>query len=236
MAGSEAEERIRAKAEAAMRRRWPEARIVHELMLEQGGIRIDLAAIGEDFLGVCEVKSERDVLKRLPAQVARSLQVADETWIAIAAKHEAKIDEMRRDYTTPDRLRGGRVLIEESPASIGLTWHKWNALPRPHTPDPRARFDLLWADEMRSALGRHFGGATISSGKLTRPKMVELAVEHMTGRELRRAVCAQLRDRGFPRADPRASLIDPIKTGDLYRKPAAEDQAVDPAWSEEEPR
>ncbi len=45
MAGSVAEERIRAKVEAAFRRRWPEARIIHELVLDQGGVRIDLAAV-----------------------------------------------------------------------------------------------------------------------------------------------------------------------------------------------
>lgn len=91
MAGSAAEERIREKAVAAMRRRWPSARIVHELQLEQGGIRIDLAAVSEDFLALAEIKSERDVLKRLPAQISRAMAVADEVWIVIAAKHEKGI-------------------------------------------------------------------------------------------------------------------------------------------------
>lgn len=215
MAGSVAEERIRAKAEASLRRRWPSARIVHELQLEQGGIRIDLAAIGEDFLAVVEIKSERDVLKRLGSQVERAVAVADEVWIVAAEKHEPGVEALRRwttgesDRSTARALREARVLYERPSAGGELVLDSWSyglSKRPPHIVDPRCRFDLLWRDEMASALGRHFGGASISTGKLTRGAMIALAVEHMSGRELRRAVCAQLRDRGFPRADERASL------------------------------
>jgi hypothetical protein len=91
MAGSEAEERIRAKVEAEFRRRWPDARIVHELVLNQGGVRIDLAAITEDALIVAEIKSERDVLKRLAGQVKASLRVAQGVWVVVADKHAGEV-------------------------------------------------------------------------------------------------------------------------------------------------
>ena len=219
MAGSVAEERIRKLAVASMRRRWPEARIVHELQLEQGGIRIDLAAVSPDFLALAEIKSERDVLKRLPAQVRRSIAVADEVWIVVAEKHAQAVADMRSSYATgedeaarskrwevAEALRGARVLVERPHGALEMD--TWSMRERPNTPDPRRRFDLLWRDEMASALGRHFGGAAIPSAKLTRSAMTALAIEHMTGRELRRAVCAQLRDRSFPRADVRASLAE----------------------------
>jgi hypothetical protein len=90
MAGSEAEERIRAKVEAEFRRRWPDARIVHELVLNQGGVRIDLAAITEDALIVAEIKSERDTLTRLAGQVKASLRVAQCVWVVVADKHAGR--------------------------------------------------------------------------------------------------------------------------------------------------
>lgn len=216
MAGSVAEERIRAKAVEAMRRRWPSARIVHELQLEQGGIRIDLAAISDDFLAVAEIKSERDVLKRLPSQIRRAIAVADEVWICIAAKHEAALSEIRSSYGAAGSeaedarraIQGARVMVERLDLDGGLHVDSWSMRNRPNTPDPRRRFDLLWRDEQASALARHFGGMVGSAGKLTRDYMTAQAIEHMTGRELRRAVCAQLRDRTFPRADVRASLAE----------------------------
>lgn len=213
MAGSVAEERIRAKAEAAMRRRWPGARIIHELQLEQGGIRIDLAAVTEETINLVEIKSERDVLKRLTAQIGRAVEVADEVWIVAAEKHRRPIHELRCKYDDGGAHRAlgrARVLIErlDLDGELHSDAEAWGS---DHGPDPRARFDLLWRGEQASALGRHFGGASVPSGKMTRARMTALAVEHMTGRELRRAVCAQLRDRTFPRADPRASIAEPVK-------------------------
>lgn len=56
---------------------------------------------------------------------------------------------------------------------------------------------------MRRALGEHFGGAVLPGVEalLARGRMAALAVEHLSGREVRRAVCRQLRNRAFPRAD-----------------------------------
>ncbi len=202
MAGSDAEERIRAKAVTLLRQWWPAARVIHELQLEQGGVRIDLAAVEPDWLTVVEIKSELDVLKRLPRQVRQSRVVADEVWIVVAAKHEEAVEEMRRaDWGSFGR---SRLLVEPDPESP-LRWAKWDAKTgrKRMRADPWQRFELLWAEEMRSALGRHFGGATLpgSSRQMHRGKMTEVAVEFMTGQELRRAVYEQLRERQFPRAD-----------------------------------
>lgn len=227
MAGSEAEERLRAKTEAAMRKRWPDARIVHELMLQQGGVRIDLAAVGPDFLAVAEIKSERDVLKRLADQVKRSVQVADEVWVCFAEKHAEAFrsrllpyyvygppqprkppltGEWRESKPNPDRIADLSRCHLFSEQDGGLA--AWPDGHSGYLVDGRARFDLLWADEMRVALSRHFGGAALPgvSSKLTRGFMQRTAVEHMSGREIRRAVCAALRERHFPRADPPASM------------------------------
>lgn len=218
MSGSVAEERIRAKAEAAMRLRWPEARIIHELQLEQGVCRIDLAAVTPDLLVVAEIKSERDVLKRLEKQLCRAVEVADEVWLCVAEKHEPALHDLR-SWSSADNpalrraLRRTRVLVER--ADGGLHVDSWSLPSRLSDlpADPRARFDLLWAGEMTAVL-RPYGG-----GGSTRGNMVRQAVESLTGAQIRRAVCDQLLSRGFPRADePRARAIQ--STSNLFRRSA----------------
>lgn len=220
MAGSEAEERIRARAEQRLRGLFPTARIIHELQLEQGGVRIDLAAVTEDHLCVVEIKSERDTLERLSRQIMRATQVADEVWICVAAKHATRLEEIKCWWKEKDEakakayrlearaLYGAEVFVENSLGILGAWEHRRERRDKLFT-DPRARFDLLWAEEQRSAIGRHFGGAGMGRAEaLTRGQLCRLAVEHMSGRELRRHVCQQLRARHFPRADPPVSLIE----------------------------
>jgi hypothetical protein len=84
---SDAEARIRDKAAAYLRKNYPNARIVHELVLSSGNIRIDLAAITENKIVVVEIKSERDTLKRLGAQVEFATYVANEIIVFINEKH-----------------------------------------------------------------------------------------------------------------------------------------------------
>lgn len=224
MAGSEAEERIRGKGEAMLRRVYPDARIIHELQLEQGGVRIDMAAICPSRIIAVEIKSERDTLKRLRRQLSRAVEVADEVWACVAAKHYQgalafwtypKRDDHAEDegydaaiQAYAKRRSGARLYAEiGTDGEMILDLHTKGY--SDHCIDPRLRFDLLWASEMRSALGRHFGGAQISaSSKMSRAHMTRQAVEYMTGQELRRAVCAQLRARDFPRADPPATAME----------------------------
>lgn len=84
MAGSEAEERIRAKAEAFLRRTYPDGRVIHELMLEQGGGRIDLATVTPAKIVIAEIKSERDVLTRLADQVRGAVKISREVYVCTA--------------------------------------------------------------------------------------------------------------------------------------------------------
>lgn len=211
MAGSEAEERIRAKVEAQMRLWYPAGRIIHELVLEQGGRRLDVATVTEDRIVVAEIKSEKDTLKRLKAQVERALQVADEVWVVVAEKHAAEVrsrlswslpraSDEERWTKNPDYMRDLEKCVIFTETDAGLK--RWKEGGAKFAPLPYHRFDLLWAAEMRNALGRHFGGAAMTkAARMTRDDMARLIIEHLSGREIRRAVCAQLRARGFARAD-----------------------------------
>lgn len=224
MTGSAAEERIRSMVVAMMRQRWPQGRIIHELQCGQGERRLDVACVTADRLVLAEIKSENDVIKRAEAQLAKATTVANEVWLCIAEKHEAAIEAARAYWKRPTEewdeareaaafYRGVKLYVErtrEEGHDLRPSFkaeESWRDLPV----SPHAQFDLLWADEMRGAIGEFFGGGGVPGAlvKLTRGDMIRLAVEHMSGRELRRAVCARLRYRHFPRADDPASVQEP---------------------------
>lgn len=189
MAGSEAEERIRAKAEKVLREVFPTARIIHELVLQQGGVRIDLAAVTPDRLVCVEIKSERDVLTRLPDQVAAMKRVCDTWRVVCADKH---IDKVRE-------IAGWVESISET--ELDTPGYRTNHLERDAMKgvcNAPARLDMLWADELR----------WIAGGKGARWFCIRSASDAKTGSEIRRAVCAVLRARSFPRADPPIPLAD----------------------------
>lgn len=183
MSGSAAEERIRAKAESALRHAFPEARIIHELVLQQGGVRIDLAAVTPNRLICVEIKSERDVLTRLPDQVAAMKRVCDAWRVCCADKHLDKVREIagwigavsETELDTP----GYGLMRLERDALEGMC-------------NAPARLEMLWADELR----------LIAGGKGARMVCIRAASDGKTGAEVRCAVCAALRARHFPRADP----------------------------------
>jgi hypothetical protein len=180
---SEAEERIRLKCEALLRKAFPDARIVHELVLRQGGVRIDLAAVTPDRLVCVEVKSERDVLDRLPAQIAAMKLVCDAWRVATADKH---LDKCR------DIADWHRVIGE---TSLDAPGYGMRELPRDAMHglcNAPARLDMLWANELRY----------IAGAKGPRMSSMIRASDSMTGAQIRRAVCAAIRARSFPRADP----------------------------------
>lgn len=198
MAGSESEERIRAKCVEMMRLRWPEARIIHELPLSSGVIRIDVAAVGPDFLAVAEIKSDLDVLKRLKAQLDLSVAVADEVWLCAAPKHEEAIRAMQDDWRSEDMrsIRLSRVFYERATSDPFLQPDRYARQGMETFPDPRARFGMLWSPEMTRVL-QPVGGGHGNMGVKTRN-----AVEWLSGGAIRQAVCAQLRTRPMARADP----------------------------------
>lgn len=192
---SEAEERIRLKAEAALREVWPSGRIVHELMLRQGGCRIDLAAVTADRLIVVEIKSERDVLDRLKKQREEANLVADGFVAVLTETHWRKAWEKNH------------VSILEAAKEDEIRLHLERGTRHVHaaTTNAPARLAMLWASELRTVARTH--------SRCSRQFSIVKAADEMTGAEVRRAVCAAIRAREFPRADP------PILS-DLFPEPS----------------
>jgi hypothetical protein len=200
MAGSASERAIRDAVAAFLRRELPTARIVHELVC--GGSRADLAAIERERVLLFEVKSEKDVLTRLPTQLRDFtgsahgvVLVAHEKWFdktpynngspRLAWPHRA---DWRHDVwvypeTTPDPYRS----------------YQWR-LPRRTLAQPHAAalLCLLWKAELLAEAERH---RIAVSGRSRVPDIIELMAWHMTGAEIARAACRQLRARPFPEAD-----------------------------------
>lgn len=199
MAGSAAEERIRAKAETMLRTLFPAARIVHELVLQQGGVRIDLAAIGPSFIAAVEIKSERDVLERLPAQAEMALRVTDLFGVCVAASHAEKISTYisRVDDQPKVRLPYRAHLLVENEEGFDTKYSpfdlEWGGRDRIQARlcNPADRLEMLWASELKQ----------ISRSGMSRQPAKYYICETMNGREIREAVCATLRARRFPRAD-----------------------------------
>jgi len=262
MAGSECEERIRSVVVDSLRRTMPTARIIHELMLRQGvGPRLDVAAVTPDRIVLVEIKSERDVLKRLQAQVEASLLVTNDVRVVVAEKHRKAVVAMERPYLldpvtertvmTPPDAKGHQRSVPNPAYIEGLTRctvqvETPQGLERAgpytgllHGPrDPVAMvssgdlWELLWHGEAATVLNAY---GLQAGARTNRHAMKMAAMENLTGGQVRRGVCAMLRSRNFARADERVDHgLQPVCTPrmDLFRDAQpAPEPQVDPAWS-----
>lgn len=198
MAGSEAEERLRALAEKTLRTMYPGARIIHELTLYQGGPRIDLAAVMMDHIVAVEIKSERDTLKRATHQLNAAIKIAARTWLCVAHEHVAEADALLTKYEH-DNCLGARVSLyaeeERRTKTNAMLALKHMAYDRDPILEPFALLNMLWADELRRVIGR-------AGSKIPRTGAIKMALEFQSGRQIRRAAYRELGLRDFPRADP----------------------------------
>lgn len=196
---SSAEREMRDALVAWFHANEPKARIVHELNVSgQGSNRADLGVVFSDTLFLIEIKSERDKLTRLKDQFDAFIKVSH--GVVIAA-HECHFD--------GDGLKG-------------CDWMRWSH--RDHLwryPAPAAGWDLkryanygephalvflhmLWVAELREECERH----GIIAGGGQQWQLAHALTLGLTGRQIREAVCRQLRKRAFAEAD--APLVDQI--------------------------
>jgi hypothetical protein len=79
---SDNELKMREAVEAWGRPRWPNARVVHELVMGRGAVRADVAFITPNHIAVVEIKSDRDDTDRLLHQAGMFRAAVPELWIA----------------------------------------------------------------------------------------------------------------------------------------------------------
>ncbi|MFY0735642.1 hypothetical protein [Aurantimonas sp. NFXS3] len=172
----------------------PSAHVIHELDVEGGAGRADVAAVTVDQLWLFEIKSGRDKLHRLSRQVQLFhpachglVIVADEKWCGRAANYP------NCDVRKVIQFHGAGTLWQWP---VGGWPHNHWQLPTPTPPWPLRMLRLLTAAELRG-LGP---GADIPS---------EAVIDHLartlTGHAVTAMVCHVLRQRVPATATRRAA-------------------------------
>jgi hypothetical protein len=215
---SSAEAEIRDAVVKRIREQRPNARIIHEINVSTyGPNRIDVLAVDTAEIIAVEIKSEKDKLDRLPAQIAAMRGCAHHV---IAAIHEKFLVESKTHEKAAHFQRGDEYFLGVVPPGLGNVteewvhperrrsldslWHDHLAIwkvpaYRPDMPLPAGAIDLLWRDELYSLCGALRVSATRRS---TMPDMVAALRWHCSGKELTKGICAMLRTRHCVEADP----------------------------------
>lgn len=203
MTGSSAEREMRDAVATRLRSLLPDARIIHELVV--GNCRADLAAVQSERITLVEIKSARDTLTRLERQVTE-FSAASHRLIVVAAERwfdREPYDGGRPRFVPSEALRhSGAIWLHPEPEPNTIeAWYGWRFQPwEGRGPEPHAArlLALLWRAELLAECFKH----GIAAGRrTTMATMVRDMAWHMTGAEIARAVCRQLRARHFPEAD-----------------------------------
>ncbi|RUV37447.1 hypothetical protein [Mesorhizobium sp. M7A.F.Ca.MR.148.00.0.0] len=206
-----AEIEIRQKVVARFRELWPDARIIHEMNVEGGAARADVVAVQPDRVWICEIKSERDTLSRLPDQVkffgpsCHGLIIAAHAkWTTSPGMSEPHPKHGYRT-TIPSKIDDSLTGVSRRlydlwtyPEPVLTSGRHWSAPFSAQVPWYHRMIHLLWSDEIRAVAGEHRIACT---SKTSGSKLAKDLSQLMNGREIERAVCKQLRARTFAEAD-----------------------------------
>lgn len=169
--------------------RWPGCRAIRELAL--GDRRIDVVFVTvNDVIGI-EIKSSLDTLERLAAQVAEFARYMPEVWIAVAPRW---LPDIERLYAVHNKM----VVTVAAVETVGQYRARLGGEgKRPHRDELSIMrlLELLWADEgvriaERTGVVPGARHTQIKFGKL-KPLLARL----LTGNEILREVCRELRAR-----------------------------------------
>jgi hypothetical protein len=188
---SSAEGEVRAAVVERLRQIRPTARIMHEVNASSFGNRIDVLAVDRAEIIAVEIKSAKDKLDRLPAQMKAMKGCATH---AIAVVHRKFVTSPK-----PKELPWDAWVFPEGETFFDK-WREPRAAPT--TPLPAGALDMLWAEELRE-MCRHYGLPT--SSRATMGHSLASLRWSLTGRDLTLGVCAALRSRVCIEAD------DPIE-------------------------
>jgi hypothetical protein len=219
---SPAEGEIREAVVAHLRARRPSARIIHEInavnMRAARPTRIDVLAVDREEIVAVEIKSARDKLDRLPAQMEAMQSVAHH---AIAALHEKFLVECPTNEHAAHYERDGAYYLMALPSEPARL-HRASAWVYPlraralrpdydclarwdlsaatcMTPLPEAALDMLWREELADLCSR----LKVATGRRsTRTDMMRELRWQCSGKEITRGICAALRARECVEADP----------------------------------
>lgn len=189
---SRAELALRNALEAFCRERWRSARVVHEIVMGEGRVRADVAAIDTAHIAAFEVKGEYDNTTRLLHQVGMYQLCVPEVWMVVATGHAEDAHLIRHLLPSVGLLVGAgmsaRRSYEFDGKDFGLVVEA-EAAPRP--PVPQMMLEMCWANELAGICDRTM---TSRGKKPTRPAMIKALLD-LPVAQLQAEVCAALRGR-----------------------------------------
>jgi len=194
-----------------LRRRYPSARIIHELPLRYSTNRIDLAAVTENEIVSVEIKSSKDVMDRLEAQLRAFLPISSLVIVGLAPKWNEKLGAIKVHRPGRNSMSAytahvqQRTETQEIIRRVGHTTETWTVDAEAKTFDVTDggyvlnkwpwlshMLHMLHVSELRFIADEH----RIAVGKRpTHESILSQCVDLMNGREIRKAVCAALRRR-----------------------------------------
>lgn len=219
---SSAEAEIRDAVVARIRERRPNARIIHEINVSTyGPNRIDLIAVDREEIIAVEVKSAKDKLDRLPAQIESMKKCSHHV---IAAIHEKFLVEQKSNDVSAHHEKNGEFFMRRIPDGITVCSHDvwvfpekrramksveeggYDGMERWTFPKatleralPWSAINILWREELYDLCGMLRVSAARRS---TMDEMASALRWHCTGKELTRGICGMLRARRCVEADP----------------------------------
>jgi hypothetical protein len=161
----------------------PDSRMVDELVLLRGLVRVDVAVINDSLHGY-EIKSESDNLERLPAQQAAYKKVFDRMTLVADEKHVEHA--VRIVPPCWGLIAVGRK--DGQPYANEI----WPAI-RNRDLDPLALAQLLWREEAIELMD--FFGLARGFRDKSRKVLWQALAKSLTTEELRSFVCYKLRTR-----------------------------------------
>lgn len=195
---------LREALETFSRARWPDARIVHEIVMGEGRVRADVAAIGPAHIAAIEIKGSSDDTTRLLHQVAMYQLCVPEVWMVVDAKHGDDARLIRHLLPSVGLLTGDSLGHRVVATPVALTVE---AEATAREPVWRCALEMLWAGELGLACDR----LKISRGpRSTRAWMIAELLRIASPAEIQSAICAGLRQREAKwRADPATPWQEP---------------------------
>lgn len=189
----------------------PESRIIHELNTAgQGSCRADIAAIGKEEILLFEIKSEKDVLKRLAKQKAAFEACSHKAFFVLDKKF---FTPKQLTYVDKFSLDPNTELTE----ALGTSWlkdnvwhypeprpsdyhrdHSWKIKHEQSCPSAKGILRMLWADELREVC-KNLNLPYRSKDNMAH--LIERITLDATGRDVVKQVCLMLRKRIFAEAD-----------------------------------
>lgn len=189
-----AELALREALESLCRERWPEARIVHELVMGEGKVRADVVAIDPAHIVAFEIKAHYDNTVRLLHQVGMFQLCVPEVWMVVDERHADDAKLIRHllpcvGLIEAPALRGHTMPNLPNAETVSL---KIVAEPAPRPVVPEMLLRVLWASELRQCCAEADAPVT---ARATRAVMVKRLLSHLDEPALINAACRRLRAR-----------------------------------------